>query len=117
MSKPGLLTDEHVPGPCIAVLRSVGYDVLRAKDEFEEGTEDGVLLEFAAETDRVVLTCDKRFTIVDGERVTAHSGVVYADQTMLQCRPEDAASAVDRIVITVPPEDRRGSEFYLSDWS
>jgi hypothetical protein len=42
MSEPGLLTDEHVPGPCIAVLRSVGYDVLRAKDEFEEGTEDGV---------------------------------------------------------------------------
>jgi hypothetical protein len=62
-----------------------------------------------AETDRAVLTCDKR--------VTAHSGVVYADQAMLQRRPEDAASAVDRIVITVPPEDRRGSEFYLSDWS
>ena len=41
----------------------------------------------------------------------------HADQTTLQCRPEDAASAVDRIVITVPPEDRRGSEFYLSDWS
>ena len=30
MSEPGLLTDEQVPGPCIAVLRSVGYDVLRA---------------------------------------------------------------------------------------
>jgi len=49
MSDAGLLTDEHVPGPCIAVLRSVGYDVLRAKDEFEEGTEDGVLLDVAAE--------------------------------------------------------------------
>ena len=36
---------------------------------------------------------------------------------MLQRRPEDAASAVDRIAITVPPEDRRGSEFYPSDWS
>jgi hypothetical protein len=117
MSEPGLLTDEHVPGPCIAVLRSVGYDVLRAKDEFEEGTEDEILLEFAAETDRVVLTCDSRFTIVDGDRVTDHSGVVYAEQTRLQRRPEDAASAVDRIAITVPPEDRRGSEFYLSDWS
>ena len=116
MSEPGLLTDEHVPGPCIAVLRSVGYDVLRAKDEFEEGTEDGVLLEFAAETDRVVLTCDKRFTIVDGERVTAHSGVVYADQAMLQCRPEDAASAIDRVLTRIPAESIRGSEFYLTDW-
>ena len=68
-----MITDEHVLGPCIAVLRSVGYDVLRAKDEFEE---DGVLLELAAETSRVVLTCDKRFTIIGGERVTTHAGVV-----------------------------------------
>ena len=36
MSEPGLLTDDHVPGPCIAVLRSVGYDVRRAKDECED---------------------------------------------------------------------------------
>ena len=42
------LTDEHVPGPCITVLRSIGYDVLRAKDEFREGTEDGVLLDSRA---------------------------------------------------------------------
>jgi hypothetical protein len=27
----GLLADESIPGPCIAVLRSVGYDVLRAR--------------------------------------------------------------------------------------
>lgn len=64
------LTDEHVPGPCITVLRSIGHDVLRAKDEFQEGTKDGVLLEFASETDRIVLTSDKRFTIVEGDRVT-----------------------------------------------
>jgi len=33
------LTDEHVPGPCITVLRSIGYDGLRAKEEFREGTD------------------------------------------------------------------------------
>jgi len=116
MSVAGVLTDEHVPGPHITVLRSIGYDVLRAKDEFIEGTEDGVLLGFAAETDRVVLTCDMRFTIADGERVTDHAGVIYADQATLQRRPEDAASAVDRIVTTVPAAALRGSEFYLTDW-
>jgi hypothetical protein len=116
MNERGLLADEHVPGPCIAVLRSVGYDVLRAKDEFEEGTEDGVLLDFAAETDRVVLTCDKRFAVVDGEQVTAHAGIVYADQATLQRRPEDAASALDRVLTTIPSEDIRSSEFYLTDW-
>mgnify|MGYP002761952283 CR=1 FL=1 len=116
MSERGLLADEHVPGPCIGVLRSVGYDVLRAKDEFEEGTEDGVLLDFAAETDRVVLTCDKRFIVVDGKQVTAHAGVVYADQVTLQRRPEDAASALNRVLTTIPPEDIQSSEFYLADW-
>ena len=117
MSDARLLTDEHVPGPCIAVLRSVGYDILQAKDEFKKGTENGILLDSVAETDRVVLTCDKRFTVVGGERVTDHAGVVYAEQRVLQRRPEDVASAVDRIMTAVPAEDRRGSEFYLSDWS
>jgi hypothetical protein len=41
---------------------------------------------------------------------------VYADQAMLQRRPEDAASAVDRVLTTIPPESIRGSEFYLTDW-
>jgi uncharacterized protein with PIN domain len=110
------LTDEHVPGPCITVLRSIGYDVLRAKDEFREGTEDGVLLEFASETDRIVLTCDKRFTIVEGDRVRTHAGVIYADQATLQCQPEDVAGAIGRIVSTVPAEEMRAAEFYVNDW-
>jgi hypothetical protein len=63
-----------------------------------------------------VLTCDKRFTVVDGEQVTTHAGVVYADQVTLQRRPEDAASAVDRVLMTIPPEDIRSSEFYVADW-
>lgn len=116
MSGVGILTDEHVPGPCITVLRSIGYDVLRAKDEFPEGTPDRALLEFATETDRIVLTCDKRFAVVDGELFTSHAGVIYADLARLQRRPEDAAAAIDCILTTIPAEDRRGAEFYLTHW-
>jgi len=55
MTSVGFLTDEHVPGPFVTTLRSIGYDVLRAKDQFREGTEDGVLLEFGDDADRVVI--------------------------------------------------------------
>lgn len=111
-----VLTDEHVPGPFVRVLDATGHDVVRARDEFPPGTDDGILLEFAAETDRLVVTSDRRFTIVEGDRVTDHAGVVYADQSRLQRRPEDAARGIDRIVTMIPQDDRRGAEFYLSDW-
>lgn len=116
MSSVGVLTDEHVPGPCIAVLRSIGYDVVRAKDELSEGSADRELLRYAAETGRVVLTCDTRFTVANGAVVTDHSGVIYGEQAVLKRRPEDAAGAIEEILTTIPPTDLRGAECYLTDW-
>ena len=116
MSSTGFLTDEHVPGAFIAVLRSIGFDVLRAKDELEEGASDGQILSFARERERIVITCDMLFTIIDDERVTDHHGVFYADQAGLQRRPEDAAGAVDRVVTTIPDQSIEGNEFYISEW-
>lgn len=110
------LTDEHVPGPFVAVLRSLGHDVVRSKDELREGVDDERILEHARRTDRVVLTCDRRFTVVDGSVVDDHAGVVYADQPVLQARPEDAAAAADLLVSTVTETAMAGNEFYLSDW-
>lgn len=116
MSRVRLLADEHIPGPFLTAIDALEYDVLRAKDEFPEGTPDRRLLEFGRETDRVVVTCDTRFAVVDGSLVADHSGVIYADQAFLQRNPERAADAVDRIATTIPPDERPGSEFYLSDW-
>ena len=116
MSSKRLFTDEHIPGPVVSVLRSLGHDIVRSKDEFPEGTDDIDLLEFSAEQGRTVLTADKRFAIVDGTVVSEHAGVIYADQSILQRRPEDAGEAVDRILSLVPPEERYGSEFYLGHW-
>lgn len=117
MSGLALLCDEHIPGPFIGVLRSTGYDVLRAKDEFSEGTSDPDLIEYARDTGRVVITCDKQFTVVDGEPVSDHGGVIYADQPALQRAPEAAAGGVDRIVSTIPKREFPGIELYLAEWS
>ncbi|MFC4989662.1 DUF5615 family PIN-like protein [Saliphagus infecundisoli] len=111
-----LLTDEHVPGPFLTAIDALGYDVLRAKDEFPEGTPDRRLLEFGRATDRVVVTCDTRFAVIDGSLVTDHGGVIYTEQALLQRNPERAADAVDRIAATIPADEISGSEFYLSDW-
>lgn len=116
MNTPGILTDEHIPGPLIASLRSLGYDVRRARDEFEEGTRDGRLLAFARNHDRITVTCDKRFTVVDGEVLTEHAGVIYAEQTALQVGPADAAAGIDRIVTTITATEMSGNEFYLNHW-
>jgi hypothetical protein len=48
--------------------------------------------------------------------VNDHAGVIYAQQTPLQLRPEDAADAIDRIFETVPVEEWTGVECYLTDW-
>jgi hypothetical protein len=116
MTSVGFLTDEHVPGPFLTNLRSIGYDVLRVKDQFRERTEDGVLVEFEGKTNRVAIARDNRFSIVNGERITTHAGVMYADQASLQRRPEDMAGTIDRIVTTMPLEDLRGSEVHVNDW-
>jgi len=110
------LTDEHVPGPFVNALRSLGHDVVRAKDELEEGAEDERLLAFARSTGRIVVTCDRRFTVVDDAAVDEHGGVIYAEQTVLQTRPEDAAAGIDLIASTIGSDEMDGLEFYLGAW-
>lgn len=111
-----LLADEHIPGPFISVLGSLGHDVVRAKDELDEGVADQRLLEHAHRVERIVVTCDRRCTLVGGDVTDEHSGVIYAEQSTLQARPEDAAHGVDRIVSTSTPETMNGGEFYLRAW-
>jgi len=116
MRSPGLLSDEHIPGPCIAVLRSIGHEVTEARSACGEAATDGRLLEFARKSGLVVLTCDQRFAVVDGTQVSDHAGVIYARQTPLQLRPQDTADAIDRILEAVPAKEWTGLECYLTDW-
>lgn len=110
------LTDEHVPGPFVNALRSLGHDVVRATDELEEGADDERLLAFARSVGRIVVTCDRRVTVVEGATTDEHGGVIYAEQSALQARPEDAAYGVDLIVSTIGAHEMDGLEFYLAAW-
>ena len=116
MGHERFLADEHIPTPFLTAVTSLGYDVLRVKDEFPEGTADRRLLEFSGQADRIVITCDAQFTIVDGKRITDHGGVIYATQSFLQMNPDEAATGIERIVTTMPRGELLENELYLTDW-
>ena len=76
-----LVADENVPTPVVEVLRSNGYEVHRAQEEYGQGTDDGDILEACADEGRVILTNDNDFAILAEE--TEHAGVViYNDQDL-----------------------------------
>lgn len=116
MSDKRVLADEHIPNTVVSVFESLGYDIARSKIVLPEGAEDRQLLEFSRQENRVVLTADRQFTIINGTVVTDHAGVVYVDQRVLQTRPTDVAEGVNQIFATIPVEERIGSEFYLNHW-
>lgn len=69
-------TDEHVPSVFITTLRSSGYTVVRANDEFGEETNDQELLEYCANKDHIYITNDKKdFTRRFSEQVD-HAGII-----------------------------------------
>lgn len=54
-----LYTDADVRGPLIRLLRSAGWDVVRAIDEYPERTQDLFHFRRAAELGRVLVTSDE----------------------------------------------------------
>ena len=56
MSKPRFLLDEHVWGGLVDVGQEIGVDVLLVQRQLPAGTEDEMVLAFAAEQERILLT-------------------------------------------------------------
>jgi len=76
-----LVADENVPTPVVEALRSNGYEVHRAQEEYGQGTTDSEILEACAEEERVVLTNDNDFALLAED--TEHAGgVIYNDQDL-----------------------------------
>jgi len=76
-----LVADENVPTPVVEALRSNGYDVHRAQEEYGQGTDDYELIEACANEERVILTNDNDFATLNEE--TEHAGVIiYNDQDL-----------------------------------
>jgi hypothetical protein len=53
-----LYTDADVHGPYVEALRRSGWDIVRAVDEFPEGTSDPIHFERAAREGRVLVSND-----------------------------------------------------------
>jgi len=103
-----LLADENVVPAHVSALESAGYDVRRVGDVLEKGASDAAVLDAARQTDRIVLTYDKK----DFSGVAEHPGILLAAETMA---PRDLRSAVERVDHAYPALDNAVE--YLSDWA
>lgn len=72
-------TDEHVATAIPNGLRKRGIDVLTVSEAGLLGTDDEDLLEFVREEQRVIVTQDRDFLRLAGQKAN-HPGVVYAPQ-------------------------------------
>ncbi len=72
-----LLADEHVPPAIVSALRGEGHNVAVVGEDVELGAEDAILLEYARETDRLILSEDTDFRGADPElNVEYHPGIL-----------------------------------------
>lgn len=75
--------DEHVPTAITEGLRSRGEDVLTVQEDGYAGTADELILDRALMLERILLTQDKDFLKISGDRQNAglpFAGIVYAPQ-------------------------------------
>jgi predicted nuclease of predicted toxin-antitoxin system len=90
-----LLADEHVPPAFVSALRGEGHDVAVVGDKLVAGADDRTLLEYARDTDRVVLSEDTDFRGADEELATeSHPGFLACDTA---ASPGAIATAARRI--------------------
>ena len=59
-----LYADEDIQGPVVKALSSAGWDVVRAIDQFPEGTSDPIHFAKAAELGRALVTNDRRIITI-----------------------------------------------------
>ena len=93
-----LLLDEHVGRVFERVLSERGYEVLQAKDEFGERTDDVDLLRWCRNEDVVLLTNNARdFEPLHDDH--DHAGVfLFRDQRLPDEDPEGLARAVAEVL-------------------
>jgi len=92
-----LLADEHVPPAIVSALRGEGHDVAIVGEDVELGSEDTVLLEYARETDRLILSEDTDFRGADPELNVEHHPGILACNTAASAG--EVAAAIRQIEI------------------
>jgi predicted nuclease of predicted toxin-antitoxin system len=101
-----IVADEHVSNATVGALRAAGHDVVTVRDVLGEGTDDGVILRYAIDDGRVVLTRDDDFL----GRSESHCGVLYVPDSEIATQ---VLATVDRIeTLGIDPTD---GELYVPD--
>ncbi|WP_181691206.1 DUF5615 family PIN-like protein [Natronomonas sp. LN261] len=97
MTGDRILLDEHVGRIFERLLSERGYDVVQAKDQFGEYTNDVELLQWCADETVILLTNNaKDFEPL--HRTHDHAGMLlYYDQKLPDNDPEGLARAVDGV--------------------
>jgi predicted nuclease of predicted toxin-antitoxin system len=108
-----LLADEHIPPAIVSTLRGEGPDIAVVGEEIELGASDTVLLDYARDADRVILSEDTDFRGGDPELdVERHPGVLACETA---ASPGEIAAAIRRIETVT--DDLTGTVLYVpGDW-
>ena len=70
-----LLADEYIPPAIVSALRGEGHDVALVGEDVDLGSEDGVLLEYARDTNRLILIGISRLVHILRTRRVFHDDV------------------------------------------
>jgi hypothetical protein len=85
-----LYADENFPSAVVVRLRTLGHDVLTAREAGHQGSSDMQILAFATALSRAVLTLNRRHFIRLHTQVASHKGI-------LDCTNDEAVVLADRI--------------------
>lgn len=106
--------DEHVPKPITLGLRIRGVDVLTAQEDDRRATDDGLLLDRAAELGRVMFSFDAdmlRLTTARQQQGGSFAGLVFAHPTRISVG--DCICDLELVAKTGEPEDLANHILYL----
>lgn len=108
-----LLADEHIPPAIVSALRGEGHNVAVVGDDVALGADDAVLIEYARDTDRLILSEDTDFQGGDPQlSVADHPGVLACDTT---AAPGEIVAAIRRIEMYT--DDCTATVLYVpGDW-
>jgi len=98
-----LLADEHVPPAFVSALRGEGHDVAIVGEDVAPGSQDTVLLEYARETDRTILSEDTDFRGADPELDREpHPGILACDTAASPGEIDTFTDDLSETVLFVP---------------
>ncbi|MCC3438141.1 MAG: hypothetical protein EAZ39_05390 [Oscillatoriales cyanobacterium] len=109
-----LYMDENVPLPVTEGLRRRDVDVLRVQEDNHQNTPDPIILDRAAELQRVVFTQDEDFLAIANRRQQEginFAGVIYAHQQSVTVG--DSIRDLEIIAKVNEPEDLANCVQYL----